>query len=363
MARDFFIDTITYVDAEGDAHPTSNVEVTVKKPDDSVAQIYVDRTSGTAHANPFVTDANAEVSFWANAGEFKIELVDLDFPQRFADKTIWWMALPHTDVFAQVPVGTIVMTGRDTAPTGWLICDGDAISRTAYDDLYDVIGTKFGIGDASSTFNLPDLRGRVPVGKGDHINVESIGLMDAIALASRTPYHAHPIPHTHSLSGHTHPMPHTHAMPHTHNLSGHTHLVADHSHSIPTEAAHSHTFDGGYTIASRQTNTTNAPGAPTGTDNYLQTLYLVGFNTGGSSNTAPMDSTASHNHGGNTGGATPGTGGPDVNATGDVSTPSTSGVSTPNTSAPSTDTTGAVSTANSSLQTPPFQVVNFMIKH
>jgi len=46
----------------------------------------------------------------------------------------------------------------------WLACNGQAVSRTVYDDLFDVIGTTFGTGDGSSTFNVPDLRGRVPVG-------------------------------------------------------------------------------------------------------------------------------------------------------------------------------------------------------
>ena len=54
-----------------------------------------------------------------------------------------------------------------TAPSGWLICDGSAISRTTYSTLYAVIGTTYGSGDGSTTFNLPDLRGRVAVGVGN----------------------------------------------------------------------------------------------------------------------------------------------------------------------------------------------------
>jgi len=64
-----------------------------------------------------------------------------------------------------VEAGTIVMTGRAAAPTGWLLCDGTAVSRTTYVDLFTAVGTAFGVGDGSTTFNLPDLRQRFPLGK------------------------------------------------------------------------------------------------------------------------------------------------------------------------------------------------------
>lgn len=60
--------------------------------------------------------------------------------------------------------GEIRMYGGASAPTGWLLCDGQAISRTTYSDLYAVVGTKYGVGDGLTTFNIPNLKGRVPVG-------------------------------------------------------------------------------------------------------------------------------------------------------------------------------------------------------
>ena len=51
-----------------------------------------------------------------------------------------------------------------SAPTGYLLCDGTAVSRTTYAGLYAVIGTTYGIGDGTTTFNLPNMKGRVPVG-------------------------------------------------------------------------------------------------------------------------------------------------------------------------------------------------------
>jgi microcystin-dependent protein len=57
------------------------------------------------------------------------------------------------------PTGSIIMYGAATAPAGWLECNGDAVSRTTYSALFSVIGTTYGSGDGTTTFNLPDLRG------------------------------------------------------------------------------------------------------------------------------------------------------------------------------------------------------------
>lgn len=62
--------------------------------------------------------------------------------------------------------GPIPFAGA-SAPTGWLLCYGQAISRTTYAALFAAISTAFGAGDGSTTFNVPDCRGRVPAGKDD----------------------------------------------------------------------------------------------------------------------------------------------------------------------------------------------------
>lgn len=64
-----------------------------------------------------------------------------------------------------LPTGVILPYGGTAAPTGWRLCDGSAISRTTFADLFTAIGTAFGVGDGSTTFNVPDFRGRVPAGK------------------------------------------------------------------------------------------------------------------------------------------------------------------------------------------------------
>lgn len=63
-----------------------------------------------------------------------------------------------------LPAGSIVQTARSTAPSGWLLCDGTAVSRTTYRRLFAAISTTYGVGDGSTTFNVPNLKGRVPVG-------------------------------------------------------------------------------------------------------------------------------------------------------------------------------------------------------
>lgn len=66
-----------------------------------------------------------------------------------------------------VEIGTIIMYAKSTAPANYLICNGAAISRTTYASLFAVIGTVYGVGDGSTTFNLPDYRAVSPKGVGN----------------------------------------------------------------------------------------------------------------------------------------------------------------------------------------------------
>jgi microcystin-dependent protein len=77
--------------------------------------------------------------------------------------TLAALAAYEADI-AGVPVGGMTQFGGTTAPNGWLLCYGQPISRTTYALLFGVIGTAYGVGDGTTTFNLPDLRGRVAVG-------------------------------------------------------------------------------------------------------------------------------------------------------------------------------------------------------
>ncbi len=85
-----------------------------------------------------------------------------------------WLAVDGRDAFiiatigpevAAMPTGVVLPTAAGAAPAGWLLCDGSLVSRTTYARLFSVIGVTYGSGDGTSTFALPDMRGRVAVGR------------------------------------------------------------------------------------------------------------------------------------------------------------------------------------------------------
>ena len=78
-----------------------------------------------------------------------------------------------TDINSPIFVGMVAHFARSTAPTGWLKCNGAAISRTAYSSLFNAISTTFGTGDGSTTFNVPDLRGEFLRGWDDGRGIDS----------------------------------------------------------------------------------------------------------------------------------------------------------------------------------------------
>ncbi|NLV73355.1 MAG: hypothetical protein GXY52_01525 [Chloroflexi bacterium] len=78
-------------------------------------------------------------------------------------------------VIEAVPAGMVVPFAGSAAPTNWLLCDGSDASRTEYARLFEVIGTTYGEGDGSTTFGLPNLGGRVPVGKSADEEFNTLG--------------------------------------------------------------------------------------------------------------------------------------------------------------------------------------------
>lgn len=103
------------------------------------------------------------------------------------DASIAGIATPDTSV--QTKTGTIIAFGASAAPTGYLECNGNAVSRSTYSALFAVIGTSFGSGDGSTTFNLPDLRGEFVRGWDHGKGTDSgraFGSSQADALESHT---------------------------------------------------------------------------------------------------------------------------------------------------------------------------------
>ena len=82
-----------------------------------------------------------------------------------------------------VPPGAVIPYAGSSAPDGWLLCDGSAVSRTTYANLYAAIGTAFGAGNGSTTFTLPDLRGRVAAMRGSGQSVGDTAGADSKTIA------------------------------------------------------------------------------------------------------------------------------------------------------------------------------------
>lgn len=83
--------------------------------------------------------------------------------------------ISHAFHNAITPPGTIIFSGSKNAPPYTLSCNGAAVSRTTYSDLFTKIGTSYGVGDGSTTFNVPDFRDRFPVGAGTSYQAGSTG--------------------------------------------------------------------------------------------------------------------------------------------------------------------------------------------
>lgn len=132
-----------------------------------------------------------------------------------------------TLINAAVPVGTMMMwTGADAPNANWLPCDGRQVSRTAYPVLFNLLnqGATFGVGDGSTTFNLPDMRRRFAVGaltSSELGNNETPNKTTPNFAAAQ----ARVITHTHTGAAHTH------------DLGNHTHVVPGHNHAVDSSAS------------------------------------------------------------------------------------------------------------------------------
>ncbi len=105
-----------------------------------------------------------------------------------------------------LPAGVMVSFGGSATPSGWLLCDGAAVSRTTYSALFAAISTAYGVGDGSTTFNVPNMKSNVPAGynSGD-ANFNALGKTGGEAThvlsATEMPAHTHNIPGASGTSG------------------------------------------------------------------------------------------------------------------------------------------------------------------
>ena len=131
-----------------------------------------------------------------------------------------WRCVNYLRAAGDVPIGSVIDYAGATAPTGWLLCYGQAVSRATYAGLFAAISTTYGVGDGSTTFNLPDLRGRVTAGQDDMGGTSANRLTGVTGSVNGDTMGASGGTETHTLT--------------TAELAVHTHTA--------TDTAHTHTF-------------------------------------------------------------------------------------------------------------------------
>lgn len=150
------------------------------------------------------------------------------------------------NVILQKMAGAVQMFAGSSAPAGWLFCRGQAVSRTTYAELFAVIGTSYGAGNGSTTFNLPDFRDVFPVGAGNKYALNSKGGAVSVVLNTNQ------IPaHTHGVSGAI-----------AGGITG-----GSHSHSMKNLWSNGSGSSSAYTMQSKRTLTTRSTDAETHTHN------------------------------------------------------------------------------------------------
>ncbi|GCL64300.1 tail fiber protein [Pseudaquabacterium pictum] len=140
------------------------------------------------------TPATVVTDDWMNAVQAEIEAVATSAGAALnkADNTQMLTAI-RSLIAASIPAGAVQAFARASAPTGWLVCDGATISRTAYPVLFAAIGVVFGAGDGSTTFRLPDLRGEFIRGLDGGRGVDA-GRALGSSQAQQVQHHKHVVP-------------------------------------------------------------------------------------------------------------------------------------------------------------------------
>lgn len=137
------------------------------------------------------------------------------------------------------PTGVVLPFAGSSAPTGWLLCFGQAVSRTTFAALFAVLGTTYGAGNGTTTFNLPDLRGRVAAGEDDMGGTAANRLTTAGSGVNGSALGAAGGAETHTLS---------------------SAQIPSHTHTASTDTAAAHTHSGIVTGTGSVNNITNTAG-------------------------------------------------------------------------------------------------------
>lgn len=166
-----------------------------------------------------------------------------------------------TTAFVQVngsPTGSVTMWPAVTLPSGWLACNGQAVSRTTYAALFAIIGTTFGAGDGASTFNLPNYNNRMPIGAGDLYALAATGgNKDAVVVE-----------HNHTATSSTYDPGHNHSI----NLIPYFGTLGSQVHGAIQSGATT-----GSAVTNIQVTTTIANTGESGTNKNLPPYFAINY--------------------------------------------------------------------------------------
>jgi microcystin-dependent protein len=195
-----------------------------------------------------------------------------------------------------MPIGGGCFWFTDTVPTSFIFCRGQAISRSTYSVLFALWGTTYGVGDGSTTFNVPNLEQRIPIGK------TTAGALSTLGTVTGSWDHSHG-PGTLAVASHTHGPGSLTVASHTHDsgtlvVASHTHnagtLSADsdgaHTHTGTTDAGGDHTHATPYTDGPADTN------LDISSDVFIQTTVAITEGSGTHTHTFTTGSGGSHTH-------------------------------------------------------------------
>lgn len=172
------------------------------------------------------------------------------------------------------PPGVILAYGGAAAPAGWLLCDGSAVSRVTFAALFAILGTAYGAGDGSTTFLLPDLRGRAPLGlKSTDADFDALGKAPGAKEVAAVGTNSAPTFAGAALATHAHGagtlVPSAHAGAAVADHPSHTHAyteVPNHVHGVST-ILRTATTGGGTTQVTNAQDTSSTPDTTRKTDN------------------------------------------------------------------------------------------------
>ena len=151
--------------------------------------LYYYQQGGVASYSTTVDYVAGRVVLYTDGNLYKcIQANGADNPQTPTDGLYWAKVLTPADIVDKIiPTSTILPFAGSTVPNGWLLCNGAGVSRVTFSALFAKIGTTFGDGDGSTTFNVPDLRDRYIIGA----NANALGAYIAEQLPNITGATAH----------------------------------------------------------------------------------------------------------------------------------------------------------------------------